>query len=136
MSNADVILITGSPTRPSRTVGLAEIVERQLRERGLSTKTLHLRELPADALLHAEFEQPALREALGQVEQARAVVFATPVYKATTQALIPITPSMSARCSSTISGATWRAGRFARWSTCTPATDPSAQRATTCARTR
>ncbi len=41
-----------------------------------------IRELPAEALLLAEWGHPAIVKALAQVERARAIVVATPVYKA------------------------------------------------------
>ncbi len=41
-----------------------------------------MRDLPAQALLHADFEDPAIQRALAQVAAADAIVIATPVYKA------------------------------------------------------
>jgi FMN reductase len=77
-----VAIVTGSPTRPSRSLGLAELVRQQLEQAGLRTRTIHVRDLPAEALLHAEFEHPAIKSALEVVHEAQGVVFASPVYKA------------------------------------------------------
>ncbi|MBC7728910.1 MAG: NADPH-dependent FMN reductase, partial [Microbacteriaceae bacterium] len=49
---------------------------------GLKVERLNIRELPAEALLLAQWGHPAIVNALAQVEQARAIVVATPVYKA------------------------------------------------------
>lgn len=77
-----VAIVTGSPTRPSRTLGLARLVERRLSSEGFELHTIHVRDLPAQALLHAEFSDPAIALAIATVERADGVVFATPVYKA------------------------------------------------------
>jgi FMN reductase len=82
MSKPNVLIITGSPTRPSRTLGLAELAASHIEREGLSTETLHVRDLPADALLHARFDHPAIVAALASVERADGVIFASPVYKA------------------------------------------------------
>lgn len=77
-----VAIITGSPTRPSRTAGLAELVASRLQREAIHLRTLHVRDLPATALLHADFQNAELKEALTAVEQADGIVLATPVYKA------------------------------------------------------
>ncbi|MDB4987321.1 MAG: ssuE [Myxococcaceae bacterium] len=77
-----IVILTGSPTRPSRTVGLAQVVEQRLAREGFRVRTLHVRELPAQALLHADFNDPQIKEAIAVVEQADGVVVASPVYKA------------------------------------------------------
>ncbi|MDB4971964.1 MAG: ssuE [Myxococcaceae bacterium] len=77
-----IVIITGSPTRPSRTVGLAQAVEQRLLREAFRVRTLHVRDLPAEALLHADFNDPKLKEAIGIVEQADGVIVASPVYKA------------------------------------------------------
>jgi FMN reductase len=77
-----IVILTGSPTRPSRTVGLAQVVEQRLLREGFRVRTLHVRDLPAQALLHAEFNDPAIKEAIAVVEQADGVIVASPVYKA------------------------------------------------------
>jgi FMN reductase len=77
-----VVIITGSPVCPSRTAGLAELVERRLLRETLRVRVLHVRDLPAQALLHAEFNHPAIKDATSWVAQADGVIIATPVYKA------------------------------------------------------
>jgi FMN reductase len=77
-----IVIITGSPTRPSRTLGLAQVVEQRLAREAFSVRTLHVRDLPAEALLHADFNDPKIKEATELVAQADGVVVASPVYKA------------------------------------------------------
>jgi FMN reductase len=81
-ATSTVAVITGSATRPSRTVGLASLVARRLAQAGFAVRELHVRDLPAEALLHARFDDPHIREALALVDAAQGVVFASPVYKA------------------------------------------------------
>ncbi|MDB5731555.1 MAG: ssuE, partial [Variovorax sp.] len=77
-----VLLIAGSPSLPSRSTVLLEAVGERLARRGARIERLAVRELPSQPLLRAEWDHPAIRQAMAQVEEARAVVVATPVYKA------------------------------------------------------
>ncbi|HEY4352899.1 MAG TPA: NADPH-dependent FMN reductase [Paraburkholderia sp.] len=76
-----VVTISGSPAVRSRSTHLLAAAEESLRTRGIATRRIEPRALPAEALLHADFAHPAIREALELVEHAQAVVIATPVYK-------------------------------------------------------
>ena len=77
-----VTVITGSATRPSRTLGLASVVTRRLEAEGFVVSVLHVRDLPPEALLHARFDDPAIKAAARLVEDADGIVVASPVYKA------------------------------------------------------
>jgi FMN reductase len=77
-----IVIVTGSPTRPSRTLGLAQLVGERLKLEGFEVHTIHVRDLPAEALLHAKFDDPAIAAAVALVEHADGVVFASPIYKA------------------------------------------------------
>jgi FMN reductase len=78
-----VLLIAGSPSDPSRSAALLDAVNLRLALRGeLKVVRLNIRELPAEALLLAQWGHPAIVKALAQVERADAIVIATPVYKA------------------------------------------------------
>ena len=78
-----VLLIAGSPSESSRSAALLDSVSCRLALRdGLKVERLNIRELPAEALLLAQWGHPAIVKALAQVEQARAIVVATPVCKA------------------------------------------------------
>ena len=78
-----VLLIAGSPSESSRSAALLDAVSLWLARRGgLKVERLNIRELPAQALLLAEWGDPEIVKALAQVQRARAIVVATPVYKA------------------------------------------------------
>lgn len=77
-----VLLIAGSPSEQSRTAALLSAVGQRLKLRGAQTETLRVRDLPAQALLLADFGHPSVVRATAQVAQADVVVVATPVYKA------------------------------------------------------
>jgi FMN reductase len=86
MSNA--LIVTGSPSSTSRTLTVAGLVSQRLGKLGLDSSLLDLRALPAEDLLHARTEQPAIAAALERVRASNGVVFATPVYKAAYSGLL------------------------------------------------
>jgi FMN reductase len=77
-----VVLLGGSPAAPSTTWRLLKLVGDRLAALGHRTTALQVRELPAQALIRAEFAEPVIREAAALVAHADAVVVGTPVYKA------------------------------------------------------
>jgi FMN reductase len=82
------LIITGSPSGTSKTAKLANLVGTRLARSGIDSTLLDVRTLPAEDLLLANFDSPAVRAALAQVEAARGVVIATPVYKAAYSGLL------------------------------------------------
>ncbi|WP_423599415.1 NADPH-dependent FMN reductase [Roseateles sp. MS654] len=89
-SRPPVLLIAASPGRHSRSSALLGVAAERLHHHGLATRTLRLRDLPAQPLLHADAEDPAIRGALAAVAEARAVVLATPIYKAAYSGLLKV----------------------------------------------
>lgn len=87
-SRGKIVVITGSPTRPSRSAGLASFVSQRLSDQGFTLTQIHLRSLPAEALLHARFDDPAIKDASAAVEAAHGVIVASPVYKAAYSGLL------------------------------------------------
>lgn len=77
-----ILLIGGSPSVSSRSGRLLEEIGIRLEQEGLAVDRLHVRELPAQALLHADFKHPEIVAALRRVENASGIVIGTPVYKA------------------------------------------------------
>lgn len=77
-----VLLLAGSPSIPSRSTRLLHYVGERLAVLGHRSDKLHVLDLPAQALLGADFNSAAIKKATAQVEQADAVVIGTPVYKA------------------------------------------------------
>ncbi len=78
----NILLLAGSPSTPSRSTRLLHHVGERLALLGHRYVKLHVRDLPAQALVQADFNDPVLKTAREQVDQADAVVIATPVYKA------------------------------------------------------
>jgi FMN reductase len=76
------LIITGSPSSTSRTAKLARLVGTRLAQVGIDSSLLDVRSLPAEDLLSAKTDSPAIAAALSRVESARGVIIATPVYKA------------------------------------------------------
>lgn len=76
-----LVLINGSPSAQSRTGRLLDHFAAELARDGWTVDQLTLRELPAAALLGADFASPDLIAARDRVEAADALVVATPVYK-------------------------------------------------------
>lgn len=77
-----VLLVAGSPSVPSRSAALLDAVEQRLELRGVNVERLHIRDLSPQALILADFGHPSNAGAVAQVARARAIVVATPVYKA------------------------------------------------------
>ncbi|GLS16039.1 NADPH-dependent FMN reductase [Hydrogenophaga electricum] len=81
-----VLLIGGSPTEHSRSAALLDGVEQRLHQlvdaRRLPVDRLRVRDLSPQALLLADWGHASVARAIEQVAQARALVIATPVYKA------------------------------------------------------
>ncbi|MES2947994.1 MAG: NADPH-dependent FMN reductase [Pseudomonadota bacterium] len=77
-----VLLVAGSPSEYSRSAALLDAVQQRLQLRGVDVQRLHIRNLSPQALLLADTSHPTVAHAVAQVAQARAIVIATPVYKA------------------------------------------------------
>jgi FMN reductase len=77
-----ILLIGGSPSAPSSSSRLLYHVGDALALRGHRISKLQVRDLPAEALLHANCDHPDIQRALGAVAAADAIVIATPIYKA------------------------------------------------------
>ena len=81
-NTVDIVLIAGSPSGSSRSSRvLAELAERWQRL-GLSTRQFGVHDFGAEDLLLARTEAPELALLLEAVRSAKALVLATPVYKA------------------------------------------------------
>jgi FMN reductase len=77
-----VVTIAGSPAPQSRTLQLGQHVAARVGACGFETRTINVRDLPAEDLIYARGDSTAMREALDLVEVAIGVVISTPVYKA------------------------------------------------------
>ncbi|MBD2872626.1 NADPH-dependent FMN reductase [Paenibacillus arenilitoris] len=77
-----IIIISGSPNASSRLNGMIQFVQQKLAERNLSPELITVVSLPAEDLVQANFNSPAILAANALVDSADAVVIASPVYKA------------------------------------------------------
>jgi FMN reductase len=79
---AKLVIISGSPSAKSRLNGVLDYAYEALKIHGHQLDRIYVRDLPAEDLLHARFDSPAIIDALKLVEQADAILVATPIYKA------------------------------------------------------
>jgi FMN reductase len=85
---SSILIITGSPSGTSRTARLGVLVGERLAGLGADSSLLDLRSLPAEDLLHARSDSPAILKAVERLAAARGIVIATPVYKAAYSGLL------------------------------------------------
>lgn len=84
----NVLGITGSPTPSSRSTALMRAALASLAPVAGTVNEIDVRSLPAAALLHADFADPRIVDALAQVAAADLVLVATPIYKAACSGLL------------------------------------------------
>jgi FMN reductase len=87
---ATVLVLTGSPSRTSRTSALGRHLADELAADGHTVDLLDLRTLPAEPLLAADTADPAIAAAVRAVIAADGVVVATPIYKASFSGLLKV----------------------------------------------
>lgn len=58
----NVIAIAGSPSHPSRTSAVLEYAKTVLKSQGLDLELISVRDLPAEDLLFANFDSPAIKK--------------------------------------------------------------------------
>ena len=87
-----IIGLSGSPTAVSRSTWLLQHFLNQLsaQHHVLDLDILRARDLPAQALLHADFGNADLQAAVARVAQADIVVISTPIYKAAYSGLLKV----------------------------------------------
>ncbi|SDP33821.1 FMN reductase [Streptomyces sp. cf386] len=85
---ATVLSVSGSPSATSRTARLLRHLDDRLAAQGHEVIPFDVRTLPPEALLHAQFNHPAIVEATELVERADGIVIGTPVYKAAYSGLL------------------------------------------------
>ncbi|MFM9443147.1 NADPH-dependent FMN reductase [Streptomyces acidiscabies] len=79
---ATVLSVSGSPSPSSRTGRLLRHLDQRLTAQGHRVVPLDVRTIPAEALLGADFQHPAIVEATDLFADADGVVIGTPIYKA------------------------------------------------------
>lgn len=83
-----ILLLGGSPQLPSSSSRLLLHIGEQLALQGHRYAQLHVRDLPARALLLADYDDAAIARAVRAVADADAIVIATPIYKASYTGLL------------------------------------------------
>lgn len=83
-----ILLLSGSPTTPSRSNQLLNFVDHRLKLLGYETAELQIKDLPHKALLLADFSNSEIISARELVNAADAIVIATPIYKAAYSGLL------------------------------------------------
>jgi FMN reductase len=83
-----IVILSGSPNPQSRLAGIIDYLERRLTARGVTVDHLAAASLPAEDLILGRFDSPAVKDAIGRVERADAVIVASPVYKASYTGLL------------------------------------------------
>jgi SsuE family FMN reductase len=85
-----VLSISASPSQVSSTYALLTHVNRRVLGAGHTVQTLQVRDLPPAALVAADTSDPAIIDAIWAVQQADAIIVATPVYQAAYSGLLKI----------------------------------------------
>lgn len=78
---ASVVAIAGSPSHPSRSYAVLDYTQQILEASSISTHLFSVRDLPRETLAFAQYSDPVIK-IVSLIEQADAVIFSTPVYKA------------------------------------------------------
>ena len=84
----NIVCLLGSPSVPSRSAGLLDHARSLLEPHATRIDTVRVRDLPAEALLQARFDDPAIVEVRERIGRARLVLVATPIYKAAYSGLL------------------------------------------------
>jgi FMN reductase len=79
---ARVVIISGSPSASSRLEGVLQTVSKQLELTGLDIQLISVRDQSPEDLMYSKFDSPKIIQAVRNIEQADAVIVATPIYKA------------------------------------------------------
>lgn len=79
---ARILILSGSPSKTSRLNGIIQYVQKVLEGKGAQVEWINVSNLPAEDLISARFDSPAIQQANESVEKADAVIVASPVYKA------------------------------------------------------
>lgn len=78
----EIISIAGSPSRTAKSAHVLRYVQSVMEAKGWRATTIAVRDLPAEDLLFARLDSGPIQEAHALLDQAQAVIVATPVYKA------------------------------------------------------
>lgn len=77
-----VVLISGSPGSPSRTTAIVEHIAQELERQGIETEVFNIADFSANELVFGDITAPQVAYYRRIIDEAEAVVLATPVYQA------------------------------------------------------
>jgi FMN reductase len=110
-----VIFISGSPQTSSRSTRIATTIAERLDAADVRVRRFGLSDFESSELVYARADGRVARHYLGVIESASAVVFSTPVYKATfsggLKLLVDLIPPDALRGKTVLAIATARIGR-------------------------
>jgi FMN reductase len=75
-------VISGSPSEQTRLNGVLDYVIKHVEEARLIPEVIHIRNLPAEDLIRANFNSAAIVEANKKIEDSKVIVIVSSVYKA------------------------------------------------------
>ncbi len=85
-----ILSISGSPSLRSRSGSLLQLASARLESASHVHHHVNVRELPAQALLLADAQQPDVAQALARVAWADVLIVGTPIYKAAYSGLLKV----------------------------------------------
>lgn len=85
---ANVVLINGSPSSPSRSQGILDYAISVLTREGIETDVISVRDLPPEDLVFGRYNSEALEPAKSLIANAQGIIIATPIYKASYTGLL------------------------------------------------
>lgn len=89
-SRPTILVVSGSPTAPSKTELLAGLVADDLARASADVTHLKLRDLPSEPLVGLTSDHPEIAAATAAVAAADGIVIATPTYKASFSGLLKL----------------------------------------------
>ncbi|MFT4177732.1 MAG: NADPH-dependent FMN reductase [Luteolibacter sp.] len=98
---SQILLISGSPTAPSKSAALLQYATTYLHSHGLTAETVSVRDFSAEDLIQARFDSPSFEGFKAKIAAASGIIVATPIYKASytgsLKALLDILPQTALR---------------------------------------
>ncbi|QXE03009.1 NADPH-dependent FMN reductase [Terribacillus sp. DMT04] len=78
----DIIILSGSPSRKSRSLLAAAYAGELAKQQGYTAEVISITDFKPEDLVYARFDSPAIVEAGKAIETAKGLIIASPVYKA------------------------------------------------------
>ncbi|UOR13497.1 NADPH-dependent FMN reductase [Halobacillus amylolyticus] len=93
---SEIVLLSGSPSEESRSELVLNYLAQLVDQEGLSTEKISVRNVSPEDLFYARYDSEAIEEIATTIQQAKGVIVASPVYKASysgiLKALIDLLP--------------------------------------------